>query len=202
MHPVTSSARTRHREQTSARIARCAQRLTDERGLDGFTMEDLADAAEVSRRTLFNYFPGKVDAVLGPEPELRPRAVELFRAKGPSGDLVTDLRVLLGDLLEAELDSDLQDRDQLLMWRRMLKRNPRLMAAVHERYEALSATTVAHVAAREGAGYDLQRARVAVAVLAVILDTSLQAFLDDPAERPLNKHFDEALATARFLLGA
>ena len=39
--------------------------LTQGRGLDGWTMEDLAGAAEVSRRTLFNYFSSKVDAVLG-----------------------------------------------------------------------------------------------------------------------------------------
>ena len=50
---------------TSERITLCAQVLADEHGLDGFTMDELATAADVSRRTLFNHFPGKVDAVLG-----------------------------------------------------------------------------------------------------------------------------------------
>ena len=52
-------------EETAHHISACSQLLADERGFDGFTMEDLADAAGVSRRTLFNYFPGKADAVLG-----------------------------------------------------------------------------------------------------------------------------------------
>ena len=36
-----------------------------EHGLDGFTMEQLAERVGVSRRTLFYYFPAKDDAVLG-----------------------------------------------------------------------------------------------------------------------------------------
>ena len=74
LHFVSESAtglRELKKVETTRRITLCAQRLTDERGLDGFTMDDLAEAAEVSRRTLFNYFPGKVDAVLGAAPSSR-----------------------------------------------------------------------------------------------------------------------------------
>ena len=53
------------KERTKLAIQRKAIDLTLERGLAGFTMQELADAAGVSRSTLFNYFPGKVDAVLG-----------------------------------------------------------------------------------------------------------------------------------------
>lgn len=53
------------KERTRLTIQRKAIDLTLERGLAGFTMQELADAAGVSRSTLFNYFPGKVDAVLG-----------------------------------------------------------------------------------------------------------------------------------------
>ena len=62
------SLREQKRWETSRRITLCAQRLTDAHGIDGFTMDELADAAEVSRRTLFNYFPSKTDAVLGEAP--------------------------------------------------------------------------------------------------------------------------------------
>ena len=79
-----------------------AHRLTDDRGLDGFTIDDLAAAAEVSRRTLFNYYPCKVDAVLGPAPDLDDEVWATFVAGGPGGDLVEDLIVLSRPLLEAK----------------------------------------------------------------------------------------------------
>ena len=70
LHSVSESATLQpsRKVSTAHRITTCAQRLTDQHGLDGFTMDDLAAEAGVSRRTLFNYFPGKVDAVLGPGP--------------------------------------------------------------------------------------------------------------------------------------
>ena len=52
------------KERTKLTIQRKAIDLTLERGLAGFTMQELADAADVSRSTLFNYFPSKADAVL------------------------------------------------------------------------------------------------------------------------------------------
>lgn len=57
--------REKQRAATAARIVRSARRLADQHGVDGFTLDDLAEAAGVSRRTLFNYFPTKYDAVLG-----------------------------------------------------------------------------------------------------------------------------------------
>ena len=94
---------TERKVRTSDRITVCAQKLTDERGLDGFTMDDLAEAAEVSRRTLFNYFPGKIDAVLGVFPVLDQQAVAVFCAGGPHQDLVQDLRALVLPLLRTEM---------------------------------------------------------------------------------------------------
>ncbi|HYF72879.1 MAG TPA: TetR family transcriptional regulator, partial [Nocardioides sp.] len=76
------------KRETELRIHRRALELTDERGLDGWTMDDLAAVSDVSRRTLFNYFPGKVDAVLGGTPELPADALEVFHGGGPTGRLV------------------------------------------------------------------------------------------------------------------
>ncbi len=131
---------------TTERITLCAQRLTDAHGIDGYTMDDLAKAAEVSRRTLFNYFPSKVDAVLGVWPTLDDDDVDEFRAGGPDHDLLQDLRTMVLPLFESELT----DREMLEVRRRMLLGNPRLLIQVHARYESLSAEIVEHIAVREG----------------------------------------------------
>lgn len=187
----------RRRSATSDKITQCAQELTDERGLDGFTMDDLAASAGVSRRTLFNYFPGKLDAVLGEWPTYDVDDIAAFRAGGPDHDLVLDLRNLIMTLL----DDQAIERDRLTRVRRILLAHPRLLGVLHERYEALSAETVEHVVAREGAVFGAIRAKVAVAFLASMLDASLDAYLHDEQERSITHHFDESLRTARSLLG-
>lgn len=186
------------RSATADRISAHAQVLTDTGGLDGFTMEDLAAAADVSRRTLFNYFPSKIDAVLGAWPTFGDDDVERFRRGGPHGDLLRDLRELLMPLLETKLE----DREALARSRRILLHEERLMAAVHRRYTDLSTELVAHIAVREGSTFHTVRARVAVGLLAALFDTALDEYLLDAEERSFLHHFDESLRTARTLLGA
>lgn len=194
---MTQSATSR-RQQTAHRITLAAQELTDARGLDGFTMDELAQACEVSRRTLFNYYDGKVDAVLGLWPDPDESVLAEFAAGGPAGDLVDDLRTLVLRLL----DGDISERASLDRGRRVLRGNPRLLSAVHTKYVELSAQIVGLIEHREGPTFGSVRARIAVAILASILDTALDEYLADPLDRPIAHHVDEALRTARSLLGA
>lgn len=62
---TTLSARQQHRERTHATIHQAALHLVMEKGLKATTTEEIADRAQISPRTLFNYFAGKEDAVLG-----------------------------------------------------------------------------------------------------------------------------------------
>ena len=199
MHYVSESAisRTGRRQETSFRISRCAQQLTEERGLDGFTMEELAEAAGVSRRTLFNYFPGKVDAVLGEAPhDLRRRPSREFRSRGAGSNLVNDLRELATELLDTQQLS----REDIERTRRLLLTTPRLLAAAHDRFLAVTGEIVEEIRAREGAAFDAHRAQIAVRLLAALFDAALDSFLVDPDERPLADAYDDVLRAARQLL--
>lgn len=182
------------RQAAARRITLCAQRLTDERGLDGFTMEDLAVAAGVSRRTLFNYFPGKVDAVLGGIPDLDVDLLAQFRSGGPHGDLMTDLAVLA----DALLAGGEFDRTGVEIGRRVM-RIPKLLAAAHERFECYSDRFVEEIRVREGSSFDPGRARILIRVLVALFDVALDDFLSDPEERPLHVLYARNLRTARTL---
>jgi AcrR family transcriptional regulator len=55
----------RKRQQTSTRIVEAAVALFAERGFDATTADDIAEAAECSRSTLFRYFGTKEDILFG-----------------------------------------------------------------------------------------------------------------------------------------
>jgi AcrR family transcriptional regulator len=56
--------RERKKEQTRQRIAAVALRLFAERGFGAVTVNEIAEAAEVAKATLFSYFPTKESLVL------------------------------------------------------------------------------------------------------------------------------------------
>jgi AcrR family transcriptional regulator len=193
--PESASLREQKRWDTSHRITLCAQRLTDERGLDGFTMDELAEAADVSRRTLFNYFPGKIDAVLGAVPDIPPADLAAFHAGGPHGRLLDDL----GSLGQALLAVKEPDREEVELARRVLTGTPRLLVAACERFEDVTEEFVALVVAREGEDFGVGRARLAVRILGSVFDAALLTFLEDDG-RTVGDLFDEYLRDARSLL--
>lgn len=61
----TTSLREKKRRQTAVRIEDAATRLVDEKGFDEVTVEEICHAAGISRRTFFNYFDSKDEAVFG-----------------------------------------------------------------------------------------------------------------------------------------
>jgi len=61
--PPAPTLRDRKRDRTHDDLARAAFALAKERGLDGFTVDEVAERADVSRRTFFNHFQSKEEAV-------------------------------------------------------------------------------------------------------------------------------------------
>jgi AcrR family transcriptional regulator len=198
---VTDSAISPSRRRTRLRITEAAQRLADERGsIDGFTMEELADAADVSRRTLFNYFPSKVDAVLGPELDLAADAVDTFRSGGPSGDLIEDLQALVLTILETESQDVEIDAETIHRFDRIVHANPSLLVLLKERMRRLVEQLVEVAVQRPGGDLPARDVQIAIAVLAGVTETAVTAFTDDP-EQDLAGLIVSGIDTVRRLFG-
>ena len=75
MQTVEPSLRQRQRLETLRGLHLAASELTEEGGLAAATVDAIADRAGVSRRTFFNYFASKEDAILGLVPPRVPDEV-------------------------------------------------------------------------------------------------------------------------------
>lgn len=77
--------RDRKRQTTATTIHTIAKAMALKVGLANVLVEDVATQAGVSRRTFFNYFATKDDAILGlQEPALSPNALEEFKQSSDS----------------------------------------------------------------------------------------------------------------------
>jgi AcrR family transcriptional regulator len=84
---------TRKRLATRQRISDVATRLFIERGFDKVKVEEIADAADVSRMTVFNHFPRKEDMFFDLDEEGRAELLSSLQKRKPGTSPVEALRL-------------------------------------------------------------------------------------------------------------
>lgn len=87
---------------TREALSQAATRLCAEHGLDNVTVEQIADAVDVSVRTFFNYFSSKVDALLAGDLASARAFVVEFARRPPGEDVVAALRSAALEVIEDE----------------------------------------------------------------------------------------------------
>src|SRR5580692_4456176 len=89
--------RERKKARTRASIREHALRLFREQGYQATTVEQIAEAAEVSQSTFFRYFPTKEDVVLRDDFELR--IFEAFERQPPQLSPIAAIRAAVREVL-------------------------------------------------------------------------------------------------------
>ncbi|WP_018547474.1 TetR/AcrR family transcriptional regulator [Streptomyces sp. LaPpAH-108] len=92
--------RERKKRQTGQRIYRVAIDLFVERGFDHVSVQEIADAAEVSKMTVFNYFRTKEDLVFKPMEEHFSDTARAVRDREPGESAVDAVRRQFLEMIE------------------------------------------------------------------------------------------------------
>ena len=183
-HPAHAgeSAWDRKKRATRKALRQAAVELVAERGLSAVTVEAIAEAADVSPRTFFNYFPTKEDAVIGWDPAALAELAEHLRRR-PAAE--PPLQALQAALLHT-LSPDHTDHRELLERLQVTRGDPHLVAHQVLRVGDTERQLVAALAERRGT--DPTHDHYAALVVATALAAgraALMAWCDLQGRRPL-----------------
>ncbi|MEO3855974.1 TetR/AcrR family transcriptional regulator [Acrocarpospora sp. B8E8] len=119
--------------QTRHAIHEAALALFLERGFDAVSVAEVAAAAQVSKMTVFNYFPTKEDLVLAPmEEQMNADAAEILGERRPGESIVAaSRRAFLERLERRSPDTGLDDGQMLQDLLYLVRNTPSLMSRLY-----------------------------------------------------------------------
>ncbi|GAA2677773.1 TetR family transcriptional regulator [Streptomyces lunalinharesii] len=164
--------RERKKQRTRDALIRAALELFTERGYEATTIDEIAEAVDVSQRTFFRYFANKQDVVFAVQDMVEARFIEELHARPADEPPLSALRgaVLtawddIGDAIASVIPVDLHMRAF-----RMIESTPALIAAHLRRSTELEEQIAQLIARREGLDVDADpRPRVLVAAFSGVM---------------------------------
>lgn len=186
--------RERKRAQTHARIQTEAMRLFIERGFEATTLDDIAEAADVSRRSLFHYFESKEEIVFSTRadfPNLIAAAVGRRPADEPLLDMVENALIELGRGYGSPQTRDLG---------RLVRDTPALSEHEQAKYGQVERALAKALSDRKNLPETDTACRVTAATAIGILKLGVEAWLAGGDPDP-ERHFRSAFAVLRRIAG-
>jgi AcrR family transcriptional regulator len=182
--------RERKKQKTRETIIKVALELFDERGYEQTTIAEIADAAEVSPRTIFAYFPSKEDILFCDLPEARERLAQALRER-PEGATALDA---LRDFIAGSLSADGNE----VLRKRILASDETLRRSKRARFAPFEQLMIEAIAEDLHAGPDDIRPQI----VASALTAAFSAVHDrDPAAQPESFSPEQAMAVIDDVMG-
>jgi AcrR family transcriptional regulator len=184
--------RERKKERTAHAIEEAALGLFEERGFAATTIADIAEAADISPRTFFAYYPSKESVLFADFDPVVQSLSEFLDARGDE-PLLDTVRTWIHDLVDGELPDESKRRR-----RRVIDANEALLA--HERHLLARFEEIIAAAAADELGdepRDLHPRLVAAAVVATLTALSSDSEEPDETHEVAFMRLDDALAFLR-----
>ena len=190
------SLRERKKLATRRLLRRAALELVAERGLANVTVEDIAEAAEVSPRTFFNYFPSKESVLFGGDTDRAAELREGIAVAAPGGSALDAVRVVLtrdSETMADELRSLGGDPAGWLRRMKVARTDPHVRAAHAAQMAMIERAIAEGLAARLGADQETDPYPGVVAAAAVsVVRACLSFWAGSGGATSLGQLIDEA----------
>ena len=186
---TTGGLRERKKEATRRALHEAAVRLAVEHGLERVTVEAIADAAGVSRRTFSNYFADKEDAVLYGDRQRVEMMLVAFTER-PAGETTwTALRRAFHSFYDRAGEPDPQWAAQM----RLARTHPGVLGRQLAHYAVLERRFAEEIRAREGLPAGSRRPRVLAAAFLNCMRLASQIWAEEQPSGPRRDLVDELL---------
>ena len=185
---MTSGLRERKKLATRLALHEAALRLVAERGLEHVSVDAIAELADVSPRTFFNYFPSKDDAVLGLDPSATDRMSRAYRDRPAAESPVQALSAVA-----AEQAAEMAEETELWPLRlRVIESHPALLGRLAASFGQSERAMAAAIAARTGTSVDDLYPQLLAGVSAAAMRSALHRWLATDFTASLPALVDEA----------
>jgi AcrR family transcriptional regulator len=191
--PVPIRERTRRLAQTE--LTSVAQDLFLEHGYEETTVEQIAAAAGMSKRTFFRYFPSKDDLVIGKYDLFGDRIADAFDARPVDEPVWDSLRRVFDLTLDYVQDDHQRGRNTAM--ERIVQSTPQLTARYLEKMQRVQTLLIERVAARmhpAPLASDPRPAAIVGAAFACVQAARASWLRSDQAE-PFSDCLDRAMGT-------
>ena len=185
------------RERKKARTREALQEAAMERfarqGFDGTTVEEIAEACEVSPRTFFRYFPTKEDVLFADGEARRERLLAVIAERPVDEPAFGALRAAMRTLAADYRD----DRAALVARFQIVAASPHLQAykAEHQHgWEAAVVDVLERRALAQHAPVSREELQLVTAVATAALRVALDVWVADPSAPDLGVLLDDAFA--------
>ena len=171
--------RERKKLQTREKIARVALKLFAERGYVHTTLADIAEAADVSPRTIFAYYEGKEDILFCEEGAFIDRLKQTLGDRPEGTTTVDAIRSFLSALPPPDEEARLR--------KTIVRANPELEMGMRARHSQLEPMLAASIAKDLGAGPDdLRPMLIAASMTAAFTSVSERFFEAEAGGEPFS----------------
>jgi AcrR family transcriptional regulator len=156
---ATPGLRQRKQQQTRERLTRVAMALFLERGFEATTLDDIAAAADISRRSFFHYFASKEDVVFAWQEESTAALIAEVAARPVEESMLVAAENAISAMVKQ------LEPGQAVAMARLKRDNPALQARDQVKYEELERALADALSKRAGQKTEKLQARL-VAMIA------------------------------------